>query len=49
MLQRKSIIVTGAAQGIGKFSQSVAPSISASGGLAIAVEMDASRREVSAC
>ena len=66
MLEGKSIIVTGGAQGIGKaaavicaregasvviadlngeLGRSVAASITASGGLAIAVETDASRRE----
>ncbi len=66
MLEGKSIIVTGAAQGIGKaaavisaregakvtiadingeLARSVASSITASGGNAFAVEMDASRRE----
>jgi NAD(P)-dependent dehydrogenase (short-subunit alcohol dehydrogenase family) len=66
MLEGKSIIVTGAAQGIGKasaricaregarvviadlngeLSHSVATSITASGGQAIAVETDASRRD----
>jgi NAD(P)-dependent dehydrogenase (short-subunit alcohol dehydrogenase family) len=66
MLEGKSIVVTGAAQGIGKatavlcareganlviadlngtLARSVADSIAASGGHAIAVEMDTTRRE----